>query len=166
MFRVGEWAAIPFAYSHYINSPTRVLGQFGRTTPLQSQGWFFGLDRDRCLFRRGFVATVECRCENWLQHGPAVVACQPVERVRLTDREPSVNAYGGDRVAWQSSSSDDDLSSWVPYHLLKLMSAIVGEDLDGQTWLVFDNQQVALDALSTACLLWARQQAGLATTNA
>ena len=36
-------------------------------------------------FRCGFVAEVHCTLADWISHGPAIVAAQPVEMVRVTD---------------------------------------------------------------------------------
>ncbi len=38
----------------------------------------------RWEFRRGFVEKVSCTCADWLQHGPAIVRCQPVLTVTLS----------------------------------------------------------------------------------
>lgn len=46
-------------------------------------------------FRRGFVAQVRCPLQAWLDHGHAIVRCQPVERVEISDKEPGkvANSY-------------------------------------------------------------------------
>lgn len=43
------------------------------------------LHMDWYKFRWGFVEYVECRCADWLEHGPAIVKVQPVLEVYLTD---------------------------------------------------------------------------------
>jgi uncharacterized protein (TIGR02996 family) len=40
------------------------------------------------MFTRGFVSGISCPADIWLAHGPAVVRCQPVEQVRLSDKRP------------------------------------------------------------------------------
>jgi uncharacterized protein (TIGR02996 family) len=46
-------------------------------------------------FRRGFVAEIECYGNDWVRHGDAIRACQPIERVRLTTwPETNVSAPG------------------------------------------------------------------------
>lgn len=45
---------------------------------------FYGR-RGAPAFRRGFVEVVECRCDQWMEHGPAIVRRQPVREVRLSD---------------------------------------------------------------------------------
>lgn len=44
--------------------------------------------------RRGFVESVVCTAEEWLKHGDAILACQPIREVTLTTK-----LDGGDRPA-------------------------------------------------------------------
>ncbi len=39
-------------------------------------------------FRRGFVAAVTCTAQDWLAHGDAITAAQPIEEVTLTTLLP------------------------------------------------------------------------------
>lgn len=71
----------------------------------------------RLSFRRGFVASVECRAAVWLAHGDAVRERHPVERVRLADW-PEVDwpelrtarrddGRGSYRVGWRLDGDPD-----------------------------------------------------------
>ena len=62
----------------------------------------------RLRFRRGFVSAVTCTAEDWVEHGDALVGCQPVERVALTtwpSRDPGWSEYlwrdGGDLAVFR-----------------------------------------------------------------
>jgi uncharacterized protein (TIGR02996 family) len=100
----------------------------------------------RWEYRRGFMDAVTCPCRDWLAHGPAVVACQPVCEVRLSDREPDrlVTGYGWSRgPAPAGHTIPDEL-----YYRL---------DRPG----VWPTRAAALDALSAAALAWARGERDL-----
>lgn len=45
-------------------------------------------------FRRGFIESVTCTCQQWLYHGSAILAAQPtIREVRMSDVEPRYNHY-------------------------------------------------------------------------
>ena len=114
-------------------------------------GWETGPHSEECRRCNGRGTVVGC--------GPATVAAHPITRVTITDREPNPNSYGGPVVAWQSDHAELMLPSWVPYGLLRHMA--VPEGLDGRTWLTYPTRAAALDALSLACVNYARGQAGM-----
>ncbi len=110
-------------------------------------------------FRRGFVDVVSCRCEHWLQHGPALVRQHPLREVRLTDREPA--AYPGSNW-WYWYGATDPLVSVdhrrIPLPIWQLLEA---HEKDGANLGLWCSKEAAVSALSTACLLWARSQPSL-----
>lgn len=98
-------------------------------------------------FHRGFVDEVSCTCDVWLKHGPAVVAVQPVAKVRITDKKPWRSREGAFMwFVWPDegvgiSSEDDIPDSWAEF-----MSA------------PYDSEADALADLFQGALLWARSQ--------
>ena len=48
-------------------------------------------------FRRGFVEHVTCTSEDWLEHGDAIVAAHPIERVTITTTGALATAPVGDK---------------------------------------------------------------------
>jgi uncharacterized protein (TIGR02996 family) len=118
-------------------------------------------------WRRGFVAEVACACADWLRHGPRLVRLQPLERVRLKDREPT--RYGnqglmhppGPRWLWFVAPSSGEMI-YPPRHPAEIPRPIWtvyaelyrAEDLGWE----HPTEEAAWDALSRACLAWARSQ--------
>lgn len=111
--------------------------------------------------RRGFVESVDCTYSAWLAHGPAIVAVQPVTRVRLTDRKPSFSSIDG-LYDWYI----DDLTrqhtrdACLPAELLDLLDLEFASGGGYQSiWRKsYRTEQVALDALSQACVMWAKSR--------
>lgn len=127
------------------------------------------LDNDFCRFgvripgftsemRRGFVESLGCTCADWLAHGPKVVACQPVTRVELGDRKPVRSGYGWAwwNSDWTQADDPDDLDE-------RLFDALDGFGLcdpdDDKAWKAYVAEQEANNALSRACIAWARAEA-------
>jgi uncharacterized protein (TIGR02996 family) len=120
---------------------------------------------------RGFVDAVDCSCCDWLARGPAVVAAQPVTRVTLDDKEPYRGGPGEAvtwalRVPWAVSPP-----GWpgdrqdLPAELFEALaggrqghyaSGRQGHYASGQPRVVYESWAEARDALSAACLAWAR----------
>lgn len=109
-------------------------------------------------FRRGFVNSIATTAADFLAHAAALFAAQPITEVRLVGREPQPNAYGGSQCAWHCDSSEQDLSSWIPFVLLDRLSA---EGYDGATWKIYPYATQAHAALSRACVAYGRERAGL-----
>ena len=114
---------------------------------------------------RGFVCEVRCSLDQWLQHGPAVVAAHPVERVEVTDREPSGSAGDeGQRFGWWNAG-DRGYNPNDPLAPAGLLRA-VWELLDGYhvfagppnviKW--YPTREAAMNALSAALIGWAKLQ--------
>ncbi len=104
-------------------------------------------------FRRGFVEEVVCRLEKWTGGvGAALVACQPVTTVRVTDREP----YRSPGAGWSwyrgETPSGEHPPSDLPLGLFGLLDG--GDLLEYFRW--YDTEAAALADLSSACLLLAK----------
>ncbi len=110
-------------------------------------------------FYRGFVEEVACETADWLVHGPAVVACQPVLRVTLTDKrsgQPFVHLDTGARQGWYwAEGEQEDEPPW------RLPECLMARLHPRPPQRVYDSEAEANAALSHACLAWAREQAGL-----
>ncbi len=110
-------------------------------------------------FRRGFVEEVSCPAADWHAHGPAVVLCQPVLEVRISDRKPSLGPHGiatWSKSDWGTSyESQDD----IPPEIFDMLPASEG----GSEWATTGGESHALDLLSRACVRWARRETKLPT---
>ncbi len=111
-------------------------------------------------WRRGFVHVVRCTCAAWLEHGPAIVRCQPVQRVELSDKSPIEYLSGLiGKFYWRwfdgSRRNDDNPSDQDADELPGVLwQAMVAEVKDWE----FNTEAAAIDALSAACLRWAKEQ--------
>ena len=110
------------------------------------------------IFRRGFIAEITCPLAAWMEFSPAVVRCQPVEAVRVSDREPWAADIG--RFSWWldiGPLADYHEQSNVPKDIFKLLpDGIRGRRLVCE---VYDSPEAAHEALSVACLKWAKKDA-------
>ncbi len=113
------------------------------------------------LWCRGFVHTITCTCAAWLVHGPAIVRQQPVQRVELSDRQST----WGDRLPHPSGwlrqlefPSGQRQPDELPDVLFdRLEDGPRGRFLNAN-WFDCDDEATALNALSAACLRYAREQ--------
>jgi uncharacterized protein (TIGR02996 family) len=116
------------------------------------------------MWSKGFVAEVRCTLADYEAHAAALFAAQPIERVVLTDKQPSSFDKGvppfywfGD--GWISSRHDDEL----PDYLLGIMEELrLGNSFnrpDGAKARTFDASQLALDAASAALVTYGRRLA-------
>jgi uncharacterized protein (TIGR02996 family) len=107
------------------------------------------------LFHRGFVAEVTLPCQAWLEHGPALARAAPLERVTLSDRQPS-RWY---RLGWgewywvRQAGPTPHVPDRLPPELCALLSTGRVDEDGVMTYL---SRERAQDALSRACLGWAR----------
>jgi uncharacterized protein (TIGR02996 family) len=98
-----------------------------RVSPPRPGGSALALPRvegaDRLTWRRGFVERVSCPAVDWLRHGAAVRARQPIREVELThcDATPRdlwyahLDALRGLAQLWISTPDGDDwLRRWLP----------------------------------------------------
>jgi uncharacterized protein (TIGR02996 family) len=115
-------------------------------------------------FLRGFIESVTCSCADWLAHGPAVVASQPVTAVRLADREPGKTANVPPSWGWFSRRTpDSELNepSDIPPSLFDLLPNTRAHDNWQWARRFFPTRDAAHASLSAACVRWARAAAGL-----
>ncbi len=112
-------------------------------------------------FRRGFVHTVRCPCAAWLEHGPAVVRCQPVQRVELSNRKSA----WGDRLPHPSGwlrRLEFPSGQRQPDELPDILFDRLEEGPRGRflnaNWFDCEDEATAINALSAACLRYAREQ--------
>lgn len=134
----------------------RSFEEFG----LRSQLWYADEGENIAIIRRGFVAEVRQSCQDWLTHGPALVRRQPIERVVMTDKTPG-RMWGHDggnesnyRRWWDALHSDTNRQMDADVLPGCLFRYIVFPFKSGYH---FPTKSSALDALSEAALLWAKQ---------
>jgi uncharacterized protein (TIGR02996 family) len=97
-------------------------------------------------WRRGFARSVALACADWLAHGPALVRRQPVEAVRLSDREPRRVDQGPWAGEWFYVLRDIPGALW---------GALASVDMP-RVFAYFPGREAAEAALSEVCLSWAR----------
>lgn len=110
------------------------------------------------FLRRGFVWKVECSCDDWCEYGSWIVACQPVEVVRLTDKEPGaveVDPWLHTRYRYWAANNPgpQDASDVLPVDLFNLLP---WQDDVRDIGYTFDSRESSQDALSVACLRLAK----------
>lgn len=103
---------------------------------------------------RGFPDAVTCTLADWLDAGPAIAAAHPIRRVTLSDREPW--EFGGEDPWfgwWREGGAQvfnrGTLSAGV-YGALAYPAMYFGSK-------AYPTRELALDALSDACLAHARR---------
>jgi uncharacterized protein (TIGR02996 family) len=99
-------------------------------------------------YRRGFVESVTCTATDWLAHGPAVIACQPVTRVTLSDKVPIDFNRG---VAWYRRYSGYSRSDLPP----ELFAHLPGEP-EPIPYVWYPDEGEARSDLSAACIRYAK----------
>jgi uncharacterized protein (TIGR02996 family) len=106
------------------------------------------------VINRGFVESISCTCSAWLEHGPAIVRQHPVTKVVLTDKRP----YGSDNYdpgwAWAVEEGSDSPPWRLPEVLVSLFD-------HRPPRFLYRSKSLALDALSAACIVYARAKAKL-----
>jgi uncharacterized protein (TIGR02996 family) len=135
--------------SHWNDDYNSLLVRFPR--------WSFGCSR-------GFVSYVRCDLQDWLAHGPAIAAAHPVDRVELSDRKafharnnipPAEVGYGWRR---ESRLAVEDWPATIPAPIWDALPPST-RDPRSKLWRLYAAEAEADDALSAACILWARQPA-------
>lgn len=111
------------------------------------------------VWRRGFVESVSLPLAEFRTQVPNLFAAHPVTDVRLNDREP-LGIRGVPSVAWLVDGFGPD-RSMLPRELFhELGEGILGND-NSTMLMSFPTRQAAMDALSRACVAWARDLVGL-----
>lgn len=122
-------------------------------------------------WHRGFVCAVICSLLWWIHRGRDYVRLHPIEQVGITDRRPTnvwSYASAGGYWDWQPMphghtvpATSESPTSFLPFDIYILVHYPAGRvEPDRFTKRVyFQNEQAAMDALSEACLKWAKQAA-------
>lgn len=103
--------------------------------------------------QRGFVGEAYCPLNWWLQHGSVCVREHPLRRVLITDREPTSYLIAG-RFVWKWSHTGGSIQyakQAIPFKIWHHLPCTTG-------LVFFDNTTQAMEALSQACLTWAKAQ--------
>ena len=123
------------------------------------------------LVRRGFIDEVHCVCAEWLQHGPAIVAEQPVARVMLTDKRPLTGVKEPQMYRWTATEELDQPSIIWNLPLELFLALLAGpyrspvrdaSNNRASSFYIQDyaSEAAALSALSDAALAWAKRCQG------
>lgn len=106
---------------------------------------------DEWWFTRGFVSKVRMSQDAWLERGHAVVQAYPVETVELSDKTPYFDEDGVHRWSWSNAKEFYSRPGGCIPHFIYFL-------LPGGPAGRWESEKQAIDALSTACLIWARKQ--------
>jgi uncharacterized protein (TIGR02996 family) len=116
-------------------------------------------------WERGFISAVTCTCADFLAHAAAVFACHPVERVTLANKEPAASLQHRGWFRWYTDSDEDE--SVIPQGVYRKLIGVYPEDLHGKSSQPYwKSRELALEALSDACVAWGREQAKSAPVRA
>jgi uncharacterized protein (TIGR02996 family) len=136
-------------------SPYHAKG-FGRIPRQSRSEWVPSLrdalpwDMGGWIWRRGFVEAIACGCQEWLQHGPQWVGEYPLTGVRLLDREPIELPHCW---CWARHSTSLEEAHFIPDCLAFAVTPMLHE-------VTYMTDDFAHEALSDACLKWAREERG------
>jgi hypothetical protein len=103
-------------------------------------------------FRRGFLAEWKGPLDAWLEHGKALAAAHPLERVELSGKEPR-NFPRHLTWAWYHGGSSE---ANLPEDVFALLDGFL-EPLSSSLAKYYPSREKALAAASRALLAWARQ---------
>lgn len=133
-----------------------------------AMGWDSPQHTSRYLqysFANGFLGKLECRMDTWIRFGQAIVRCEPLAEVSISNREPwdsGTTVYGHQfykaSVGYAPGSHD---YSDIPDLIWDLLNLPVKSDEDDQDYggPFTKYARTAGEAnieLSAACLKWAR----------
>lgn len=113
------------------------------------------------IVARGFVERVTCTQALWIAHGAEIVGSQPVCAVTLSDREPSDwMASASIGFAWTVKTNNQvETLGDIGRDLFKCLR---GNITSANTWWKsYETADEAKQALSHACVRWARAKAKL-----
>lgn len=143
------------------------LWEYSRTTDRRIfNGWN---SSNGLLVRRGFISEIHCTLKGWYGehgegHGPAIVAQQPIERVTLVDREPRqtvAGIYFWERIRSAAKLSQEIYPRFLPGSIFDLLKGFCYCSEGEIRVKNYSDKQSAANALSQACINWARHEAGL-----
>ncbi len=109
-------------------------------------------------WRRGFVHRLACTCAAWLEHGPAIVRQQPVQRVELSDKASTWGVRPPYPSGWLRQldfPSGEMRLDELPYKLFDCLKNGPLCRLMNPNWFGCDSDAAALDALSAAAIRYA-----------
>jgi uncharacterized protein (TIGR02996 family) len=101
---------------------------------------------------RGFIFRVSLQLSEWLEVGPNIVGCHPIERVTLSDRQPHMQANRFVvwwRVRYGLATDADDLPPEIHDHLSGNRTTAV---------TIYRSEPEAFADLSAATIAWARSE--------
>lgn len=127
-----------------------VSGTAGDLLKWQWFGSDFNCNRIKPRWHRGFVESIACRMQDWLDHGEQLVLTAPIIEVRITDREP-YRMFSG-RYGWHNENAVVGPSVLPDRIWDKLTSGMRRR---------YDTVELARADLSCAAVAWARDKAGL-----
>jgi uncharacterized protein (TIGR02996 family) len=111
-------------------------------------------------YRRGFVARVECATADFLAHAAALFSSQPVEEVRLSDREPGAagETTKDKDCNWSRAEEGEKLEYpwWLPPEIFAKLTP-----RHGTINAYYGHPELAVADLSRACVRYGREVAGL-----
>jgi hypothetical protein len=122
--------------------------------PRDDRQWYVSL-------RRGFIDALTLTCADFLAHGPAIVAAQPVRRVTLSDKRP-VKAEGIEEYTWacrRRSLEAYELPGQLFDAILPDQRCIRVRDGIIHATLTYQSEADAFAGLSRSCLRYARSPA-------
>lgn len=109
-------------------------------------------------FSRGFVNEVRCTYADWVRHADAITARCPIERVTLTTMPGVLEIYYLSAKHGFGGSLGNRIDRWLEIIAAEwpriTFTLPADQEMSGK---VSPTQSAALDALSKAALLWARQ---------
>lgn len=114
---------------------------------------------------RGFVQGVYCSLKLWWEHGPALVALHPVERVTLSDRAPArardYRPEPEEKWGWTWAPDKAPKSKYFDFYPHCLPESIWRQVILASPFGMseYNSPEQAMDALSAGCLAWARDEA-------
>lgn len=123
---------------------------------------YYSSEHITLYLERGFVEAVRCPIAGWLAHGPAIVRIHPVARVEIIDRVPTRGTYGpsGTDQVWgwaYFANYYGPVMGWgLPVCLFSLLPYDACHNARPMISRCYPAEAAACDALSTACLVWAK----------
>lgn len=100
---------------------------------------------------RGFVSYVRCPFDAWRQHGPALAAAHPLERVELSDKRPHASAMFSVVSWWEPRLACGDRSD-IPLDVFALLCGGNLRSGEAGKWREYATVKDAEDDLSQALL--------------
>lgn len=104
-----------------------------------------------CVWRRGFPHTIRLPHDEFLQHGKAICPQHPIQRVELSDKRP-------DEAWWWWRDGEGHYANNPAYICSAIFNCFNRPAILAMSGVEFDSPEQANDAISDACLLFARKK--------